>query len=417
METSKARVCVRIRPLSELEECSTNCLDCLSDTKVACSTGEECNVFTFDRVLRSEALQQDIYHEVKSIVDSVLNGNNGAILTYGQTGSGKTHTLIGNVEDEEKRGVAPRAISELVGAVAKDEYSSELSITVSSAEIYCERIFDLLEPCNIDLQIKQDAVKGVYVSGLVELTVANEAELNLTMQRAINNRTVSSTAMNDFSSRSHCLFYVNITHIKQQKRYGTLCMVDLAGSERQTKTGTTGLQFDEGILINKSLSALANVICALTDGRSKHVPYRDSKLTRVLQNCIGGNSQTTLIICCSPAKSNLHETLSSLRFGSRARGVTNTIQVLYYLSCSYLSFIYQSSVQSLSNAVERQLIESREEMNLLKDELDRIRIERDLKNQGITRFKRILRKKCIVFCLHFLSFMLCFILEDYFRNL
>lgn len=110
-------------------------------------------------------------------------------------------------------------------------------------------------------------------------------------------------------------------------------MVDLAGSERQSKAGTTGLQFDEGILINKSLSALANVISALTDGRSKHVPYRDSKLTRILQNCIGGNSQTSLIVCCSPAKSNLQETLSSLRFGCRARGLTNIIQVILWSPC------------------------------------------------------------------------------------
>lgn len=138
------------------------------DFQVACITGDESNVFTFDRVLDSNTSQQELYNEVRSIVDGVLTGKNGAILTYGQTGSGKTHTLIGkadrfayycvaligDVENEVKRGVAPRAISELVIALSKDASTCELSITISSAEIYCERIFDLLEPCNSDLQVQ-----------------------------------------------------------------------------------------------------------------------------------------------------------------------------------------------------------------------------------------------------------------------
>ena len=248
---------------------------------------------------------------------------------------------------------------------------------LSVSEIYCERLRDLLSPAaeGDSLVIKEDplrrvymgtgrqgslahahtalACRGVYVEGLSEVPVTSEAELVAFMQQGIANRAVSATAMNAESSRSHLIVTLRMTSTApggEHTCYGKLSIVDLAGSERQSKTLASGkresrcvlhalspitpsirggrhpypgLTSKEGSLINKSLSALGNVIAALTETRAQHVPYRDSKLTRLLQDSLGGCSNTALIVCCSPAQDNAAETLSTLRFGSRAKGIKN----------------------------------------------------------------------------------------------
>ncbi|KAL4452306.1 hypothetical protein ABPG75_007968 [Micractinium tetrahymenae] len=204
-----------------------------------------------------------------------------------------------------------------------------LQVTLSVIEIYLERIKDLLDPSKDNLQVIQDPVRGITVAEATELPVANERDCVELMQRGIAARAVSATAMNAGSSRSHCVVYLVVERSYPDGRteFGKLCLVDLAGSERQDKTQAVGLTTTEGSQINKSLSALGNVVNTLTDPRGKsHVPYRDSKLTRVLQDSLGGTARTVLIICCSPSQFNDAETLSSLRFGARAKGIQNSVQ-------------------------------------------------------------------------------------------
>ncbi|GMH36345.1 hypothetical protein BSKO_04213 [Bryopsis sp. KO-2023] len=318
--------------------------------------GDEKNMFTFDKLYDQGTSQGCVFEDVKHVVRSVLDGYNGTILAYGQTGSGKTHTLIGVMNDSELRGVVPRAVGELAAGIRSDDSGCKYDVRASAVEIYCERICDLLDSRNYDLQVKQDSNRGIYVAGATEVSVVGEDQLVALMEGAIANRSVSATEMNSGSSRSHCIVYIMVEKQKCDGsiQYAKLCMVDLAGSERQAKTGATGVTLDEGILINKSLSALANVISALTDGKSKHIPYRDSKLTRVLQDSLGGTSKTTLIVCCSPCKDNAAESLSSLRFGSRAKGITNTVQL---------------NVRSGGGSVERLLKEAKDYCEKLQEEV------------------------------------------------
>ncbi|EFJ40297.1 Kif5 kinesin, partial [Volvox carteri f. nagariensis] len=273
--------------------------------------------------------------DLRPVVEAALGGYNGTIMTYGQTGSGKTHTLIGRVSDAspEHHGVVPRAINHLAAGIAEagERDGADFQVILSVVEIYCERIRDLLEPSPAvsatagadNLQVKQDAVRGVYIEGATELGVTDEQQLVDFMTRGLAQRAVSATSMNEASSRSHCIVTVRVNRTLQDGtlQVGKLVMVDLAGSERADRTHAAGTTLVEGSLINKSLSCLSNVIYALTEdsrgGKARHVPYRDSKLTRVLQDSLGGSARTVLIICCSPCLENAAETLSSLRFGSR----------------------------------------------------------------------------------------------------
>eukprot|EP00891_Asterochloris_glomerata_P002689 jgi/Astpho2/2689/gw1.00050.167.1_t len=242
-------------------------------------------------------------------------------MAYGQTGSGKTHTLLGDLHHAQRRGIVPRAVSALAaGLVVRASPSCSLQVTMSSLEIYCEKIRDLLDCSNSNLQVKQDPCRGITVAGATEVPISSQAEAMRVLQHGIANRAVASTAMNAESSRSHCIVTLAVQqmHTDGKTVYGKLCLVDLAGTERSGKTVARGQTLEEAKLINKSLSALGNVVNALTDAKKMgHIPYRDSKLTRVLQDSLGGSARTALIVCCSPSSEDAAETLSSLRFGSR----------------------------------------------------------------------------------------------------
>lgn len=297
--------------------------------------------------------QQDIFdYSIRPTVDDILNGYNGTVFAYGQTGAGKSYTMMGNMDDPEQRGVIPRIVEQIFASIMSSPSTIEYTVRVSYMEIYMEKIRDLLAPQNDNLPIHEEKNRGIYVKGLLEIYVSSVQEVYEVMRRGSNARVVSSTNMNAESSRSHSIFVVTITQKNVETgsaKSGQLFLVDLAGSEKVGKTGASGQTLEEAKKINKSLSALGMVINALTDGKSHFVPYRDSKLTRILQESLGGNSRTTLIINCSPSSYNDSETLGTLRFGTRAKSIKNKAKVNAELSPAELKALLKKAQGQVTN--------------------------------------------------------------------
>ncbi|KAF9973097.1 hypothetical protein BGZ65_009443, partial [Modicella reniformis] len=304
--------------------------------------------FTFDRVFHWESKQKDVFeYSISTIVNDVINGYNGTVFAYGQTGSGKTFTMMGpSIDDEETKGIIPRIVDRIFSSILTAPSTTEFTVKVSYMEIYMEKIRDLLNPVNDNLPIHEEKTRGVYVKGLFEVYVSSISEIHEVMRRGGNNRMVAYTNMNAESSRSHSIFVVTIAQknlVDGSVKSGKLYLVDLAGSEKVGKTGASGQTLEEAKKINKSLSALGMVINALTDGKSTHIPYRDSKLTRILQESLGGNSRTTLIINCSPSSYNDAETVSTLRFGTRAKSIKNKAKINQELSAGELKILLKKA--------------------------------------------------------------------------
>lgn len=267
-----------------------------------------------------------MYENVGSvIVEAVLNGYNGTVFAYGQTGCGKSHTMSGFVE---------RTLEHIFEATSTSSSNTRYLALLSYLEIYNEKLRDLLRDDHIDgqLQLKEDPVRGTYVGGgLREVTVKDAAECAQLVGQGSRRRALAATKMNATSSRSHAVLTISIEALAMNEntkggsavRRGRLHLVDLAGSERQGRTGATGDRLKEAASINLSLSALGNVISALAAGNGRHVPYRDSKLTRLLKDSLGGNARTLMIACVSPSQSDAEETLSTLRYAARARCIKN----------------------------------------------------------------------------------------------
>lgn len=297
--------------------------------------------------------QQDIFdYSIRPTVDDILNGYNGTVFAYGQTGAGKSYTMMGNMDDPEQRGVIPRIVEQIFASIMSSPSTIEYTVRVSYMEIYMEKIRDLLAPQNDNLPIHEEKNRGIYVKGLLEIYVSSVQEVYEVMRRGGNARVVSATNMNAESSRSHSIFVVTITQKNVETgsaKSGQLFLVDLAGSEKVGKTGASGQTLEEAKKINKSLSALGMVINALTDGKSHFVPYRDSKLTRILQESLGGNSRTTLIINCSPSSYNDAETLGTLRFGTRAKSIKNKAKVNAELSPAELKALLKKAQGQVTN--------------------------------------------------------------------
>lgn len=287
-------------------------------------------MFTYDSVYDWNSKQIDLYDETfRQLVDSVLEGYNGTIFAYGQTGTGKTFTMEGVRSDPELRGVIPNSFEHIFTHIARTQNQQYL-VRASYLEIYQEDIRDLLSKDQAKrLELKERPDTGVYVKDLQSFVCKSVKEIEHVMNVGNQNRAVGATNMNEHSSRSHAIFIITIecsqpgadgeSHI----RVGKLNMVDLAGSERQTKTGATGERLKEATKINLSLSALGNVISALVDGKSTHVPYRDSKLTRLLQDSLGGNARTVMVANIGPASYNFEETITTLRYANRAKNIKN----------------------------------------------------------------------------------------------
>lgn len=280
--------------------------------------------------------QSDIFDfSIRSTVEDVMNGYNGTVFAYGQTGAGKSYTMMGDMDDPETKGIIPRIMEQIFDAIlVHGSAQVEYTVGICYMEIYMERIRDLLNPVMDNLPI-HEGPRGPFVKGLREIYVNQVDEVYTAMHLGQRSRATASTTMNVESSRSHSIFMVTINQRDintGSQKSGTLYLVDLAGSEKVGKTGASGQTLEEAKKINKSLSALGNVINSLTDGKSTHVPYRDSKLTRILQESLGGNSRTTLIINCSPSSYNESETISTLRFGIRAKTIKNKAKINAELS-------------------------------------------------------------------------------------
>ncbi|KAK7884351.1 hypothetical protein WMY93_027474 [Mugilogobius chulae] len=287
--------------------------------------------YAFDRVFPTNTTQEQVYNtSAKQIVKDVLGGYNGTIFAYGQTSSGKTHTMEGKLHDPHQMGIIPRIAEDIFNHIFAMDENLEFHIKVSYFEIYMDKIRDLLDVTKTNLSVHEDKNRVPFVKGCTERFVSSPDEVMDVIDEGKANRHVAVTNMNEHSSRSHSIFLINIKqeHVEtEQKLCGKLYLVDLAGSEKVSKTGAAGSVLDEAKNINKSLSALGNVISALAEGTKTHVPYRDSKMTRILQDSLGGNCRTTMFICCSPSSYNDTETKSTLMFGQRAKTIRNTASI------------------------------------------------------------------------------------------
>lgn len=292
--------------------------------------------FTFDAAYDQESKQKDLYEETFApLVNSVLEGFNGTIFAYGQTGAGKTFTMEGVKNDPELEGVIPRSFRHIFDTIANAPEDERYLVRASYLEIYQEEIRDLLSKDHMTkrLELRERPDCGVYVKDLSPFVCKSRTEIEHVMSVGNANRTVGATNMNEHSSRSHAIFLVTVERSRPDEEgeshicVGRLNLVDLAGSERQAKTGATGDRLKEATKINLSLSALGNVISALVDGKSSHIPYRDSKLTRLLQDSLGGNAKTIMVANIGPSKFNYDETLTTLRYANRAKNIKNKPRV------------------------------------------------------------------------------------------
>lgn len=303
--------------------------------------------FSFDYVFGQQAAQDDIYNDcVSPLVAAAFEGFNATVLAYGQTGSGKTYTM-GSASNmhvpPEEQGIIPRVIQDMFCTIRQGQDpgtspSTEYMVKVQFLEIYGEEIKDLLDPLNTGVAIRENQNGEINVVGAKEEVVESEEAMMLILERGSVYRTTGSTLMNAQSSRSHAIFTILLENRilrpesngqgdeQWETRRSKFHFVDLAGSERAKRTGAQGKRLREGIDINKGLLVLGNVISALGDvkKRGSHVPYRDSRLTRMLQDSLGGNSRTVMICCVSPAISNMAETINALRYANRARNIQNT---------------------------------------------------------------------------------------------
>uniref|UniRef100_A0A673XVW7 Kinesin family member 4 n=1 Tax=Salmo trutta TaxID=8032 RepID=A0A673XVW7_SALTR len=333
------RVALRCRPLVA-KEINEGCQTCLTfvpgEPQVVVGTEK---AFTYDYVFDPTTEQEEVFNSaVSPLLCGLFKGYHATVLAYGQTGSGKTFSMGGTYtsaqENEPTVGVIPRVVR-MIFQEREKHTDCESSLIVSYLEIYNEEILDLLCPSASKdkpstINIREDPKEGIKIVGLTERQVMSAHEMVGCLELGNSARTVGSTAMNAASSRSHAIFTITL-----EQRRGTdksdnvvskLHLVDLAGSERQKKTKAEGDRLKEGISINRGLLSLGNVISALGDESKKgtgFVPYRDSKLTRLLQDSLGGNSHTLMIACISPADSNIEETINTLRYADRARKIKN----------------------------------------------------------------------------------------------
>ncbi|XP_026859007.2 kinesin-like protein KIF21A isoform X1 [Electrophorus electricus] len=373
-DESSVRVALRIRPQlarEKIEGCHICTLVTPGEPQVILGKDK---AFTFDYVFDMDSQQDSLYCNcTEKLIESCFEGYNATIFAYGQTGSGKTYTMGTGFDVsimDEELGIIPRAVAHLFRGIEERRRTAaeqgrpapEFKVNAQFLELYNEEVLDLFDTTRdmearkqkSQIKIHEDANGGIYTVGVTTRTVSSEAELMQCLKLGALSRTTASTQMNVQSSRSHAIFTIHLCQVRMcapsdnqdgeidnrlandssnTDEFETLTakfhFVDLAGSERLKRTGATGDRAKEGISINCGLLALGNVISALGDRakRSTHVPYRDSKLTRLLQDSLGGNSQTVMIACISPSDRDFMETLNTLKYANRARNIKNKLVV------------------------------------------------------------------------------------------
>uniref|UniRef100_A0A0E0K545 Kinesin motor domain-containing protein n=1 Tax=Oryza punctata TaxID=4537 RepID=A0A0E0K545_ORYPU len=358
-QKDSVKVAVNIRPLIT-PELLLGCTDCVTVTPGEPQVQIGPHVFTYDHVFGSTGSPSSLIFEqcVHPLIDSLFRGYNATVLAYGQTGSGKTYTMGTNYTGEANcGGIIPQVMETIFKKANALKDGTEFLIRVSFIEIFKEEVFDLLDashaalrldsgsvakataPARVPIQIRETGNGGITLAGVTEAEVKTKEEMASFLARGSSSRATGSTNMNSQSSRSHAIFTISMEQKKTSSvsdklandEYDILSskfhLVDLAGSERAKRTGADGLRLKEGIHINRGLLALGNVISALGDEKKRKegafVPYRDSKLTRLLQDSLGGNSKTVMIACISPADSNAEETINTLKYANRARNIQN----------------------------------------------------------------------------------------------
>ncbi|KAF5121782.1 hypothetical protein DV113_004729 [Geotrichum candidum] len=286
--------------------------------------------FVFDRLFDEEAAQEEVYaNTTRPLLDSVLDGYNATVFAYGATGCGKTHTISGT---PRAPGIIFLTMKELFERINELRDTNHVDVSLSYLEIYNETIRDLLEPSSKQLALREDSESRILVSNLSTHKPSNVEEVMEMILLGNQNRTISPTEANATSSRSHAVLQINVVQkgrtaaISESHTFATLSIIDLAGSERASATKNRGERLLEGANINKSLLALGNCINALCDPRRhNHVPYRDSKLTRLLKFSLGGNCKTVMIVCVSPSSRHYDETLNTLKYADRAKRIKTKV--------------------------------------------------------------------------------------------
>jgi centromeric protein E len=360
-------VSVRIRPMNDMEVAMKSEPvwiehhgNCITEIDTGGETGKQ---LFYDQVFGPETSTQEVYDKVAvNIIKASLAGYNGTLFAYGQTSSGKTHTLMGSAGEP---GFIILAVHDVFNHILTTT-NLEFLVRVSYVEIYNDELKDLLQPGQHDLRIVEDKDKGTCVQGMKEVVVTSPEQVLELIAEGESNRHYGETNMNANSSRSHTLFKMVLEmrdvlphdaaapepKRRPDVRWSSIFIVDLAGSERVSKTRASGARLKEGNMINRSLLVLGTVISQLSKGGGGHIPFRDCKLTRLLQTSLGGNARTALVSAVSPAERNRAETISTLQFASRAKTVVNKAKINQLAEEKSLLSKYRNEIQLLKQQLE-----------------------------------------------------------------
>lgn len=412
-KVERVMVHCRVRPINDEDLKSYGrdvIVDNIDENKgvIALKRDFDRKTFTFDAVFDQNSTQKLIYSKVgEPVVSSILQGYNGTIFAYGQTGTGKTFTMIGGTG--EAKGVIPRSISQIFSHIQSSETHS-FQVKVGFLQLYMEMLQDLLRPDeNKTIRIREDPDEGVYLTGVNWVNVNNVKACMDLLAIGDRNRSTAFTSMNATSSRSHAVYMVkierrvkyNAEQLEELEKKGempdqsmtksTLYLVDLAGSERVSKSRASGNRLDEARNINLALLALGNCIQALSDKKAKYVPFRDSKLTRILEDSLGGNSKTSLIVTIGPSVGHIQESLSALQFGMRAMKIENrpqlNIKVDYRALCAQLQAELDkiNDGSNMYNIAQDQYLN---EINNLKGQIEKLLAEREQMENLLEEYRK-----------------------------
>ncbi|XP_010503694.1 PREDICTED: kinesin-like protein KIN-4B [Camelina sativa] len=425
-ESCSVKVAVNVRPLIG-DEITQGCRECVSVSPLTPQVQMGTHSFTFDHVYGSNGSPSSLMFDecVAPLVDGLFHGYNATVLAYGQTGSGKTYTMGTAFRNGTSNGLIPQVMSSLFNKIDSVKHQMGFQLHVSFIEILKEEVLDLLDSVPLNrmangtpgkvvlskspVQIRESPNGVITLSGATEVPIATREEMASCLEQGSLTRATGSTNMNNESSRSHAIFTITLEQMRkipstamvndtvdedmgEEYCCAKLHLVDLAGSERAKRTGSGGVRLKEGIHINRGLLALGNVISALGDEKKRkegaHVPYRDSKLTRLLQDSLGGNSKTVMIACISPADINAEETLNTLKYANRARNIQNKPVANKDLICSEMQKMRQQ-LQYLQAAVCAREETPSEEVQVMREKIMKL----ESANEELSRELHIYRSK------------------------